>query len=465
MRSVEPDRIFVVNNLKFWHRALGHTSVSKTKNLVKGIDIKGNKEVDACEVCIKAKLCRKPFLTERHRANKPLEIIHSDICGPIGMESWDGYKYFKPFLDDYTNFIKIYLLKTKDEAFSKIINYINLCENHFNSKVKTFRCDNGGEYTSNRFKKYCEDKGINLDYTVPYTPQYNGKAERLNRTIMERTRSLLFEFNLPKILWSEAVLTAAYLTNRCSNTVTAKTPAELWFNRIPNLKHLKIFGSLAYYKINTNLGKLDSRSNKGFLVGYTNNGYKIWDAVNYKIHYSRDVSFIDNFDEIQKYLNESKRFSGQNDLSNLCKELELEDINIDNNFENNLGNSYTFERGSINMEERTNGLIVEETHEEEEEENFEDSRGEEFLDEDNFEDSREEELLNEVNNNNSVVVEDNNENIRSEEVLVEGGDNFEDAEEEVAVVDVDNVELNVEQVSRRIVPERDKTFAYEIERL
>ena len=80
--------------------------------------------------------------------------------------------------------------------------------------MKCLRSDNGGEYTSNEFKSYCSEKGIRHEKTVPCTPQQNGVAERMNRTIVEKIRCMLRMANLPKSFWGEVVVTACYLINR-----------------------------------------------------------------------------------------------------------------------------------------------------------------------------------------------------------------------------------------------------------
>lgn len=88
-------------------------------------------------------------------------------------------------LDDFTHFVKIYFLKTKDETEDCMRSYINQAEAHFNLKVSKLRCDNGGEYRSNDFKAWCKQRGIVIDYTIPHTPELNGKSERIIRTISE----------------------------------------------------------------------------------------------------------------------------------------------------------------------------------------------------------------------------------------------------------------------------------------
>ena len=88
-------------------------------------------------------------------------------------------------------------------------------------KIQTLRSDNGGEYTSNEFAKFCASKGIVHQFTNPYTPEQNGVSERLNRTLIESGKSMLFHAGLPLSFWAEAVNTATYLHNRSSTLRTA----------------------------------------------------------------------------------------------------------------------------------------------------------------------------------------------------------------------------------------------------
>lgn len=120
------------------------------------------------------------------------------VCGPIDPPTWDGKNYAVTFMDDFTNFSQVELMKTKNEVSEKLKYFINEVENKWNSKTHKIRCDNGGEYSSNEIKDWCRKKGIILEYTTPYSPQLNGKAERLNRTLLDKARALIFDSGLGK---------------------------------------------------------------------------------------------------------------------------------------------------------------------------------------------------------------------------------------------------------------------------
>lgn len=287
------------NDIVDWHRKLGHIGVQnliKLTTMSEGIKIPNEqKELNsACEICLKAKQTRFPFKTVRTRATRPLEIVHTDVCGPIEPSTWNNKKYFVSFLDDYTHFVMIYLIEGKHEVKNVIQEYAKEVEAKFNLKISKIRCDNGKEYKNEEIKNWCRRKGIILDLTIPYTPQLNGKAERLNRTIMEKARALILDSKFEKEMWGEAVYVAAYLLNRSPTEALDVTPVEKWTGKKPNLSNLQIFGSLAFAKNLGYLKKLDDRSLKYKFVGYTLNGYRLWNEENRKIIVARDVVFAED---------------------------------------------------------------------------------------------------------------------------------------------------------------------------
>lgn len=246
-----------------WHNKLGHlnnVSVKKLTNMSTGMPDLTQCENVSCSIWVEAKQTRFPFNKVRERASKPLQIIHSDVCGQIEPKTHDSKNYFLTCIDDYTHFCKIYLLKTKYEANQYLKEYINEGEAYFNLKAHKIRCENGGEYVSTNLKQWCKSKGIVLDYTISHTPQLDGIVERMNKTLLNKASAMIFD--------SEAVLTAAYLLNRSPSTTVDKTPAEKWYGKKPDLSRLQVFGSEAYSKVLGKLKKLDKRSKQMTFVGY-----------------------------------------------------------------------------------------------------------------------------------------------------------------------------------------------------
>ena len=102
-------------------------------------------------------------------------------------------------------------MKNKDEVFNKFKEFKALIENHTEKKIKTFRSDNGGEFTSNEFREICKDSRIKREFSTPYNPQQNGIGKRKNRTIMEAARAMLHDQDLHMHLWEEAARTTVYV--------------------------------------------------------------------------------------------------------------------------------------------------------------------------------------------------------------------------------------------------------------
>lgn len=280
---------------EMWHRKMGHLSFKNLRRLSgmsQGIDAKIPDYVD-CETCLRTDSKRKKFDNNRTKADSPLSIVSSDICGPLDPPTHDNKRYFLTFYDEFTKFTMIELLSAKSETFEKLVFYVNNVERKWSMQVKTIRCDNGGEYRSSNLQQWCKEKGITIDYTTPGTPELNGSAERLNYTIIRKAKAMLADSNLSKEFWGEAVRMAGYLANRSPKEGIDVTPYEKWNGKAPDLKHLEVFGTVAYVKQKVGpRKKLDDKSFKCFHIGYTNNGFRLWDTQRQKVIASRDVVFV-----------------------------------------------------------------------------------------------------------------------------------------------------------------------------
>ncbi|GKU93722.1 hypothetical protein SLEP1_g7290 [Rubroshorea leprosula] len=184
------------------------------------------------------------------------------------------------------------------QVFSVFKKFKVLVEKQSGCQLRILRSENGKEYTSKEFDVFCEEHAINHQLTVKYTPQQNGVSERKNRTVMEMARSMLFEKNLPKKFWAEAVHTVVYLLNGLpTRAVEGKTPIEAWFGLKPSAYHLKVFGSICYMHVPaTRRTKLDEKVEMGILVGYAaqSKGYRIYNLQSQKMEVYRDV-LVDEF--------------------------------------------------------------------------------------------------------------------------------------------------------------------------
>lgn len=170
-------------------------------------------KVSPCEVCVLGKSTKLPYKQSFFRAGKCLEYIHCDLWGPARTETLGGGKYFLSIMDDFSRKVWILLLKNKSDTLSAFKTWISEVENEKHCSVQSLRTDNGMEFLSNKFQELCRENGIKRKFTVPGNPQQNGVVKRMNRTLLDRVRSMLISSSLPKCLWGEAVSTASYLIN------------------------------------------------------------------------------------------------------------------------------------------------------------------------------------------------------------------------------------------------------------
>ena len=149
-----------------WHQRFGHLGTQNlnklaNENLVTGFDFDSKNELDFCESCVYGKLHKCPFLNSgAKRADEPLGLVHSDLCGKITPKSAGGAEYFLTFTDDKTRYVWVYALKQKSEVFSKFCEWKAFVEKSSGHKLKTLRTDNGGEFMSNKFQDYLKAEGV-----------------------------------------------------------------------------------------------------------------------------------------------------------------------------------------------------------------------------------------------------------------------------------------------------------------
>ena len=283
-----------------WHLRLGHLNFGGLKLLSSKKMVKGLPYIDhpdeLCEGCILGKHHRLSFSREvKWRASRPLELVHTDVCGPLKPMSNGKNRYFLTFIDDYSRKTWVYFLRRKSEVFEVFKEFKNLIEKQSGYFIKRLRSDQGGEYSSDLFEDYCKEHGIVHQFTPSYTPQLNGVAERKNRTILDMARSMLKGKRLPREFWAEAVACAVYLLNRCpTKSVRFKTPEEAWCSFKPSVAHLRVFGCIAYAKIpEARRTKLDDKGEKCIFLGYGDRtmGYKLYNPITKKVIMTRDVIF------------------------------------------------------------------------------------------------------------------------------------------------------------------------------
>jgi transposase InsO family protein len=180
------------------------------------------------------------FSSGATRENGILESVHNDVFGPVIVSSFGGSLYYVSFIDYFSRKTWIYFLRNKSEVFERFKEFKDLVENQTKKRIKVMRNDNGGEFRGNKFDQFCKKCGIAHQNTTPYTPQKNGVAERMNKMLMDKERSMLNRGGIVPEFWVEADATTRYLMNMSSwSALINTTPNEVWSGKNPLVAHLK----------------------------------------------------------------------------------------------------------------------------------------------------------------------------------------------------------------------------------
>nr|GEV11829.1 hypothetical protein [Tanacetum cinerariifolium] len=229
------------------HQRLSHLNFATINNLVKNNLVQGLPKMKfekhhLCSACEQGKIHRKHHKSKTAFAsNKPLYLLHMDLCGPMHIESINGKRYVLVVVDDYSR---------------------------YTWRVRT---DNGTEFKNKTLAMFFDEVGITQQFSSARTPQKNVVVERSNRTLVKAARTMLTFANLPSFLWAEAIATACFTQNRSIiHKRFDKTPYELMNKRKPNIKFFRVFGCRCYllndYEI---VGKLKAKGDIGVFVGYS----------------------------------------------------------------------------------------------------------------------------------------------------------------------------------------------------
>ncbi|KAE8715251.1 hypothetical protein F3Y22_tig00110184pilonHSYRG00012 [Hibiscus syriacus] len=243
-----------------WHQKLGHMSEQGMKVLVEQKLLPGLTKLSLtlCEHCITSKQHQLKFNMSNSRGKSVLEFVHSDV--------WQA---------PVTSLARMEL----DSG----------------NKTKCFRTDNGGEYTSEEFDDFCKKECVKRQFTVTNTPQQNRVVERINKTLLKRTRAMLRATGLEKSFWVESVNIACYLVNRAPSTaIKLKTPMEMWIGKPADYSNLHVFGR-----------------------------YPLWDPTSRKVVISKDVIFVE--DKLQRKEDDDSAEKSETTLIHVENEFEQGD--------------------------------------------------------------------------------------------------------------------------------------------
>ncbi|OJT02422.1 Copia protein [Trametes pubescens] len=290
--DVPGDSVFHVSDnpygrLQALHGRLGHLNYQSIRSLIckgrlRGIKLSKaelNADPPPCAACMQGKMTRASFpLSKSDRPEHEIFLVSTDLWGDAQVQTPGGKRYVMTFTDHYHRWLWVAFLRRKSDAFEAFKEWLARVERETGRKLAKLRADNGGEYVGNAFKAFCKERGIQLQTTSPRTPEQNGVAERQNRSVFDRVRTILIESGLPLNLWGEAVNYIVYTKNRNpTSTLDGLTPFQARYGRAPDASFLHRFGCRAYvYNDHPSRRKLDPRARIGVFVGYADDQKAYW---------------------------------------------------------------------------------------------------------------------------------------------------------------------------------------------
>src|SRR6266702_4795510 len=286
-----------------WHRRVGHLHVEAVlnmvrKGMVKGMEIVGSSSLTPhhCDACLKGKQTRAEIQKSTDsRAAEILGCVFSDVCGKLPTRSHTGFEYFITWIDDASCKVFVTSLHEKSNVAMHLKTFVARAELETGKCLKILRSDGGGEYIAGAVQVYVKEKGIQHEMTTPDTPQHNGVAERMNRTLLDKVWSMLRDASLPKSYWYDALEYAALLHNVTpTRALNGVTPEEAWSGNKPDVSHLCVFGARAFVHVpDKQRSKLGAKSLTCTFLGYAKNqrAYRLVHRPTKRFLESRDVVF------------------------------------------------------------------------------------------------------------------------------------------------------------------------------
>jgi transposase InsO family protein len=285
---------------QLWHSRLGHPSAKVLLSLSHffNSNFLSKPVLEHCHHCLAGKMHQLPFPSSNKQVQSPFELVHYDLWGPAPVVSTNAFRYYLVFVDEFTKFTWVYLLKHKSDTFHTFTQFQAMIHTQFSLPIKTIRTDCGEEFTSNQFNQFCASKGMIHQVSCPHTPQQNGVAEKKHRRLVQCALALLSQSTLPMSYWSYAISIAAHLINKLPTpNLSNKSPWETLYHTLPDLTYLKTFGCQCFPLLTRYTAhKLYPKTAPCIFLGYPTHskGYYCLDLTTLRLYVSRHVLFNEN---------------------------------------------------------------------------------------------------------------------------------------------------------------------------
>ncbi|GAA5857408.1 hypothetical protein JCM9279_001791 [Rhodotorula babjevae] len=244
-----------------------------------------------CNVCHCSHASRLPFPPSDRESSAPLELVHSDVLS-VDTASISGRCYVVTFVDDYTRMLWTEPIALKSDVLDAFKRFKVAAELEVGHPLRRFRSNNGGKYTSTAFDAYLAEHGVQRSAAPAHSPQANGTAERVNRTIIEGLLSLLGQAGAPKHLWAEALWAFTFVKNRSPHAaLDGRAPLTVWRGGPVRVDMMRVWGCRAWHVVALGRTKLDDKAIALVFVGYDldDNAYRLYNPASNKIVRSRDT--------------------------------------------------------------------------------------------------------------------------------------------------------------------------------
>jgi hypothetical protein len=294
--SVSAPVIAASASIELWHSCLGHVSLPRIQTLVsRGLLGSVFSSPFDCMPCQLGKQPALPFNNSESIASATFDLIYSDVWGPFPVPTVGGSRYFVIFVDDFSRYTWIYLMKNRSEVLTIYRDFAKMVQTQYSKAIKVFRSDNAREYRQTDFSTILKHYGTIFHTSCAGTSQQNGRAERKLRQILDTIRALTNAASTPISFWGEVALTTVYTINRCPSPIVQNTiPYERLFGTAPNYSLLKVFGCVCFVLLQPHeRTKLQPRSQLCCFLGYglEEKGYWCYDPVAKRLRVSRHVIF------------------------------------------------------------------------------------------------------------------------------------------------------------------------------
>lgn len=234
--------------LTTWHKRLGHLNFPSLRRRLRTFEIPFIEDARdfVCDSCQRAKASKIYNCKPQKRSEHPYQFIHTDLVGPISPTGFSGERYFFTFTDDCTRHTETYTGAKKSDWLHYLKSFHNLAKTRTKIERPTerIRSDYCSELQSKKAEQWLSLEGIILEPSAPYSPEENGVAERLGRTLMEMARATIIEGNIDDCFWSEVILAMTHIKNlQPTSSLKGLSPHEELLHDLPDLSHLRILGS------------------------------------------------------------------------------------------------------------------------------------------------------------------------------------------------------------------------------